>query len=307
MAVNYNLSGFTNGSAYGYFYSNDLVVVNIIEGGQYVSIVNTLTTTSNLRTNIDSEDAGAVLTELSGLYYVKYSISTQQNNSDNFEIAISINDDAPLENTKCVFNSKQNDEYTTTSSCIIKLNSSGLLRLKIKNLTDNSNISIQDINITLIRVGDVSSNNTFASGDACTNLRYSGTDNFSFAEADVFYPFAFQLDEYNNKQILSPSNNIKIIQNGFYLIDWNISCSGASNQDLQMGLMFNGNSTTNILPYPRQKFQLKGGSLFQSGFTSIINLKTDDQIYFALANNTSASGNAKFESFSAVVIRVGNI
>ena len=258
MAVNYGLGGFQNGSAYGYFSSNVSDTRTFANKDEYEKIKNVFTEGSYLNTIVRENFNFDIFA--SGTFYVKYSITTKNNNGDNFNLGVSINENTPAANTICAFNSKQNDEYTTTSSCLMYIEKGQTLNLVIANTTDEDTIDIINANLTIIRIGSINTayHSGFGSGQAFINLRFSGEDNFSYAATNTYYPFNFTTTAYNTDGINYPTNNLKIIQNGFYLIDWNIACNGSSNQDLQMGLLLNGNTDAFKLNQPKQKFQLKG-------------------------------------------------
>ena len=254
MAVNYGLGGFQNGSAYGYFSSKTLEPRTFSSTDEYEVIKNVFVAFSYLNISLDQTNRWFFDINASGTFYVKYSITTKDNNGDNFNLGVSINENIPAANTICAFNSKQNDEFTTTSSCLMYIEKGQTINLAIANTTGTDKIDIINANITIIRIGSINTayRSGFGSGEAFINLRYSGADNFSYAATNTYYPFNFSTTAYNSDGINYPTNNLKIIQNGFYLIDWNIACSGSSNQDLQMGLLLNGNTDAFKLNQPKQ-------------------------------------------------------
>ena len=209
MAVNYGLGGFQNGSAYGSFASKASATRTFANKDEYEKIKNVFVASSYLNISLDGTNNWIFNINASGTFYVKYSITTKNNSSDNFNLGVSINETAPAANTICAFNSKQNDEYTTTSSCLMYIEKGQTINLAIANTTGTDKIDIINANLTIIRIGSINTayRSGFGSGEAFINLRYSGTDNFGYAEADTYYPFNFTTTAYNSFGINYPANN----------------------------------------------------------------------------------------------------
>jgi hypothetical protein len=305
MAVNYGLGGFKNGSAY-YGGRSGGGAIPTTTLNEFVPIDIVLSTESSLNVSVVSDYKLQV--NLQGFYYVKYSITSSEASGADFTAGISINEGAPETAGRTQFNSKQGDEYTSNSSTIVKIQGTDTITIVVANNSDEEAITIDNFNITLIRIGDLAiQNQNFLSGNSFIALHYSGTDAFGYAAQDTFYKIDYTLTTINQQQIENPDNNIKILQEGFYLIDWSISTTGSSNDDFTIALMKNGETNTDVLSYPQQRFNSKGGSLFQSGFQCLLQLKKDDTIAFAIANNTDTTGTTKFRQNNIVAIRLGNI
>ena len=305
MAVNYGLGGFKNGSAY-FTGRSASGAVSTTTLNDFVPIDLEMTAAQNL--NVSVIESYKLQINLQGFYYVKYSITSSGASGADFTAGISINEGAPETAGRTQFNSKQGDEYTSNSSSIVKIQGQDILTIVIANNSDEEAITINNFNLMIIRVGDLAnSSENFLSGNSFIALHYSGTDAFGYAAQDTFYKIDYTLTTINQQQIQNPDNNIKILQDGFYLIDWSISTTGSSNDDFTIALMKNGETNTDVLSYPQQRFNSKGGSLFQSGFQCLLQLKKDDTIAFAIANNTDTTGTTKFRQNNIVAIRLGNI
>ena len=305
MAVNYGLGGFKNGSAY-YGGRSSGAVVSTTTTDEFVDIDLVLVTENNL--NVEVIEDYKLQVNLQGFYYEKYSITSSEASGADFTAGISINGGAPETAGRTQFNSKQGDEYTSNSSTIVKIQGLDVITIVVANNSDEEPLTINNYNITLIRIGDLASQSeNFFSGTSFIALQYGGSTPFSYASQDTFYKIDFTLTTIQQQQIENPDNNIKILQNGFYLIDWNVSTDGSSNDDFTIGLMKNGESDANVLTYPQQRFNSKGGSLFQTGLQCLLQLKKDDTLCMAIANNSDTTGNTKFRENNLVAIRLGNI
>ena len=305
MAVNYGLGGFKNGSAYYSGRSGGGAIPTTTQNDFYpIDIV--LSTESSLNVSVVSDYKLQV--NLQGFYYVKYSITSTEASGADFTAGISINELAPETAGRTQFNSKQGDEYTSNSSTIVKIQGTDTITIVVANNSDEEAITIDNFNITLIRIGDLAiQNQNFLSGNSFIALHYSGTDAFGYAAQDTFYKIDYTLTTINQQQIENPDNNIKILQDGFYFIDWSISTTGSSNDDFTIALMKNGETNSDVLTYPQQRFNSKGGSLFQTGLQCLLQLKKDDTICMAIANNSDTTGTTKFRQNNIVALRLGNI
>ena len=305
MAVNYGLGGFKSGSAY-YGGRSGGGAINTTTIDDFYPIDLVLATESSLNVSVIADYKLQV--NLQGFYYVKYSITSKEASGADFTAGISINELAPETAGRTQFNSKQGDEYTSNSSTIVKIQGTDTINIVVANNTDEEAITIDNFNITLIRIGDLASQSeNFLSGTSFIALQYGGSTPFSYAAQDTFYKIDFSLDPIQKQQIEHPDNNIKILQNGFYFIDWNLSTDGSSNDNFTIGLMKNGENDADVLSYPQQRFNSKGGSLFQTGLQCLLQLKKDDTICMAIANNSDTTGNTKFRENNLVAIRLGNI
>ena len=307
MAVNYGLGGFKNGAAYVSASNASSGAIDTNVQDEFFPINLEMNSQSNL--NITIEETYKFQINLQGIYYIKYSITSSGANGDDFTAGISINESAAESFGRTMFNSKQADEYTSNSSTILQIQGNTNITFLIANNSASPDpITIEKFNVAIIRIGDLATQSeNFLSGNSCLSLQYSGTDAFSYTEKDIFFKIDYTLTKGIGQQIESPDNNIKIIQDGFYLIDWSLSTSGSSNDNFTIGLMKNGETDSDVLSYPQQRFNIKGGSLFQTGFQGLLQLKENDTIAFAIANNTDTTGTTKFRQNNIVIIRLGNI
>jgi hypothetical protein len=69
----------------------------------------------------------------------------------------------------------------------------------------------------------------------------------------------------------------------------------------------NGDTDAFALEAPQQKFNMKGGSIWQTGLNYISELKKGDTLRIALANNTDTTGTTKIKNLNVSLVRIGNL
>ena len=306
MAVNYGLGGFDNGTAYVNGANSVTTIVSISAADEWMAIevdwvVDPFRNFNNTAENFSPQ--------IDGYYYVKYSVTTTDATNDDLEIGIMVGGTTVLSGGRQTANSKAGDYFTTNSSTIVKIRGGTLIGLAARNLSDTSDISVENATINIIRVGDIASlTTTYLAGNAWGTTYLSG-GTVSYAAQDVFYPVISTLITSGTQQVLlsTAGDQFKILQAGFYLFEASLSTAGNANDNLCLGIMKNGSNDGDVLEYPQQPFNSKGGSFFQTGINTILKLKKDDTIMLGIKNETDATGNTTIENFNMSLIRIGNI
>ena len=314
MAVNYGLGGFKDGAAYMSAYSEGVLEAEIADVDTPVSIKNTLLTTNFLLAEVDAGVDYQLNLYLSGFWLINYSITSAGGDNDNFTCGLGVEESVFLAAGKQSFNSKAGDYFTTNCTSIIKVDSSfgTSLFMLIENNSDDSNVSLENVNITAIRIGDLlegsgTGKNQYKAGTAYGSLYFDGSTALSYGVVDTFYAFGLTYQAGYTCGVHLYSTSFLILQSGFYLYNCSISTSGSSNDDLVLGIFKNGTDQDNLVDYATQSFNSKGGSLWQTGLSTMLYLKAGDIIQPCIANATDTSGNTTFKHVNLNLVRLGNI
>ena len=240
-----------------------------------------------------------------GYYLINYSFTTSGGSNDNFTIGLGWDAENRMQQGTQQFNSKAGDFWTTSGMCIIEVTATNKeIFFLLSNDSDTTEISITYMNVTAVRIGGAV-NQDWMGGQAFGARVVNSGGTLSYAAIDTFYPFGATFTEYNACQMAYDNDSaFKILQKGYYYYGLSISTSGSSNDDLQLGVIKNGDT---VLTNPRQKFISKGGSLYQTSLSCIFLLNDTDTIEGALANNTDTSGNTTLANINEVLIRMGDI
>mgnify|MGYP003151086810 FL=1 len=108
-------------------------------------------------------------------------------------------------------------------------------------------------------------------------------------------------------QVGFDNRKFTIEQPGFYYFAGSFSVSGSANDDLELGVFINGTNAEDVQTSPKQAWNAKGGSLYQTSYNGLFQLKKGDTLEPCVQNITDTTGNSAFQNTNLVLIRVGNI
>lgn len=318
MAVNYGLGGFKDGAAYISAYSTSEEIVSIATISTPVVIEAPLTITNYLDAEKNASADYQLDLQLGGYWLITYSLTTTGASNDNFTCGIGLETSTLLDEGRQSFNSKAGDFFTTNGSAILEIESPATtLYTLIQNDSDTDNITIANLNISAIRIGDLlNSTKTgarnpaqYKAGTAYGAFYWEGSTALSYVAVDTYYKFGISLTEGQSclVDLISASDAFTIEQAGFYRYECSISISGSSNDDLSLGIFKNGVADTNVIATAKQNFNAKGGSLWQTGLSTLLYLQKGDTLQPCIANLTDTSGNTTFKNINLNLVRIGNI
>jgi hypothetical protein len=308
MAVQYGLGGFKVGTAFIYATCNNDTQLSFSAVNAFSVFDGDLTDNGSMRASINGTTDYQIDLEATGYYLVNYSLTTEDASNKNFEVNIS-NVKTSFSNAQGaqMFNSKAGDLWTTSGCLIVKVDDTNQLFLVLKALTDDTEIVVKNVNISAIRLGGLHINTKEYIGGTAYGSLFASGGTLTYAAINTFYPFNIDLDSYNTLQIGNDSREFEIEQSGYYYFYGSFSITGSSNDDLELGLFKNGTNQEDILVFPKQKWNSKGGSAYQTGMSVILKLAKGDTIQPGIANRTDTTGTTTFQQINLVMSRIGNI
>ena len=308
MGVEYGLGGFKAGTAFIYATFTGSAESLFAAVNTPVAYGGGLTKQAAMGAKINDSNNSVIDLDKSGYYLINYSVTTNGGNNKDYKVNLSTSSNSYSDSQGGQsFNSKAGDLWTTSGCMIMKIQNTRNLYFLVENLSDDTSLTITTLNISVIRLGGLHSNTKEYVGGTAYGSLYAAGGTITYAATDVFYPFGITLDSYNMLQMNNKNNAFEIEQSGYYYFYGSFSISGNSNDDLQVALFKNGTGASNLLVSPKQKWNSKGGSRYQTGFSAVFQLKKGDTIQPGIANNTDTTGTTTFQQVNLVMSRIGNI
>ena len=307
MAVNYGLGGFKDGAGFIYatapaaeitITTQDENTLCDLEYDVYDSL------------NASQPSTSVLSLDLAGYWLVNYNISTFGASGDDLTFLIAPEGASAFPAPQQKFNSKAGDYWTTSGWAIIKILASSdnpTITLVVQNNSGTDNIEISDINISAFRVGSLDGTGDYGAGIAFGSVYQNSSFNVGYAATNTFYPLGEDLVVDNLFQVGFDSRKFIIEQPGFYYFAGSFSVSGSANDDLELGVFINGTNAEDVQTSPKQAWNAKGGSLYQTSYNGLFQLKKGDTLEPCVQNLTDTTGNSAFQNTNLVLIRVGNI
>jgi hypothetical protein len=306
MAVNYGLGGFKDGAGFIYATAPETEVtistqdVETLCDVEY-DILDSL--------NASQPSVSVLSLNLAGYWLVNYNVSTSGASGDDLTFGIATEGSAAFSPGQQKFNSKAGDYWTTSGWLIIKILSTSepTITLVVSNNSGTDNITLTDVNISAFRIGSLDGTGDYEAGIAFANVYQNSSFNVGYAATDTFYPLGEDLVVGNVFQVGFDNRKFTIEQPGFYYFAGSFSVSGSANDDLELGVFINGTNAEDVQTSPKQAWNAKGGSVYQTSYNGLFQLKKGDTLEPCVQNITDTTGNSAFQNTNLVLIRVGNI
>lgn len=159
MAVNYGLGGFTSAMSFGAVYASAATIITINEVGTFYLVEELTNISIGTTPSGDFSDTyhqfklddAKLYAEGEGVYLITYNITTSGASGDDLAVKLLKNGTSEIGGEQQVY-SRGGSMFETGSNILVYLSESEYIGLAVANMTDTSNITIDNLNMNMVKL-----------------------------------------------------------------------------------------------------------------------------------------------------------